>query len=146
MLDIKKIDHLGIRVRDRHRSVAFYEEFGFKVIAEGIFEKGHPVIMQHPCGIVLNILGPANQPDGPNILMDVPEKYAGYTHMSLAVSSLAATEAFLKERDIKITGRINFKDLNALFVRDPDGNVIEFDDYPEEQPQTRQNPISHGHD
>ncbi len=26
MIGLRKIDHIGIRVRDKHRSIAFYEE------------------------------------------------------------------------------------------------------------------------
>ncbi len=137
MLDIKKIDHVGIRVRDKARAVAFYEALGFKVMAEGIFDKGHPVIMEHPSGVVINVLGPANRPDGANILMDVEDKHPGYTHMALRVGSLADTRAFMADHGIEITGQLAFGDLNAIFVRDPDRNVIEFDEYPGAEPGAR---------
>lgn len=138
MLRIRKIDHVGIRVRDRDRAVAFYERLGFEVKAEGVFEEGHPIIMQHPSGVVINVLGPTNQPDGPNVLMDVDERYPGYTHMALRVDSLEETKAFLAAHDIEITGAMAFGDLKAVFIRDPDRNVIELDEYPEAQPSTRQ--------
>lgn len=138
MLNIQKIDHVGIRVRDRDRAVHFYELLGFEVQTQGVFEKGHPIIMQHPSGVVINLLGPANRDDGPNVLMDVEAKHAGYTHIALRVTSLRETEAFLAEHGIEITGRIAFADLRAVFIRDPDRNVIELDDYPGSQPKTRQ--------
>ena len=72
--------------------------------------------------------------------MDVPTKYAGYTHISLKVTSLDDLEAFLGEREIPITGRFSFKDMRALFIRDPDKNVIEFDDYPGGEPEARLDP------
>ena len=127
MLDIKRIDHVGIRVHQRDRAVDFYADLGFEIRGEGVFAKGQPVIMEHPCGVVINVLGPANQDDGPNVLMDVPEKHAGYTHMALRVSSLEDTRVFLAERGIEITEELTFGNLHAVFIRDPDGNVIELD-------------------
>jgi hypothetical protein len=55
----------------------------------------------------------------------------------LKVASLADAEAILAERGIEITGRFSFKDMNAIFVRDPDRNVIEFDEYPGDDPASR---------
>ncbi len=45
MLNIESVNHVGIRVRDKTRSVTFYESLGFKLIQDVGFEKGHPVIM-----------------------------------------------------------------------------------------------------
>ncbi|MCH8138123.1 MAG: VOC family protein [Proteobacteria bacterium] len=59
MLDIKSINHIGIRVRDKSRSMDFYEVLGFQLIQDAGFDKGHPVIMQHPSGVVVNLLGMA---------------------------------------------------------------------------------------
>ncbi|MDH3594101.1 MAG: VOC family protein [Rhodospirillales bacterium] len=137
MIGIRKIDHVGIRVRDKHRSIAFYEDLGFALIVDTGFEKGHPIIMRHPSGIVLNLLGPGTEDKDENVLMDVERKYAGYTHMALRIDSLAETEAFLAEKGIEITGRFTFKDMNAIFIRDPDRNVIELDEYPGEDPVSR---------
>jgi lactoylglutathione lyase len=144
MLNIRNIDHVGIRVRERDRAVAFYELLGFELKSEGVFAKGQPVIMQHACGVVINVLGPASEPDGTNILMDVTPKHAGYTHMALRVESLEGARAFLDSHDIEITGTIEFGDLNAVFIRDPDRNVIELDEYPNDQPGTRSEKREHG--
>ncbi len=146
MLDIKKIDHVGIRVHEKQRAVAFYEQLGFKVMAEGVFEKGQPIIMEHPSGVVINLLGPANAGAGSNVLMDVEDKHAGYTHIALRAASLEETKAFLEERGIEITETMAFKDLRAVFVRDPDRNVIEFDHYPGAQPEARTQSGARSHD
>lgn len=137
MLDIQKIDHVGIRVRDKARSIPFYEALGFRLLSDTGFDKGHPVILKHPCGVVLNLLGPADAEPGPNVLMDVDRKPPGYTHMALRVRSLVDVRAFLDEREIPVTGQFSYKGLRALFIRDPDGSVIEFDEYEGEQPRTR---------
>ena len=137
MLDIKKVDHIGIRVSDRAVSIAFYERLGFRTLSDTGFEQGHPVIMQHPSGVVLNLLGPANTPNDRNILMDVDEKYPGITHVSFKVASIDAAKAFLAGQGIPLSGQFSFRDLRAVFIRDPDRNVIELDAYAGQEPETR---------
>ena len=129
MLNIESVNHVGIRVADRARSISFYESLGFKLLQDAGFDQGHPVIMKHPSGVVVNLLGPANTSDGANILMDVDEKYPGYTHIALTVSSLDVATAFMATNGIDITGSFSFKNMSAIFVRDPDRNVIELDAY-----------------
>lgn len=131
MLDIKSVNHVGIRVKDKSVSVPFYQGLGFQLNQDIGFEKGHPVIMKHPCGVVLNLLGPATTSDSSNILMDVDEKYPGYTHIALTVGSLGDAKKFMKANGIDITGSFSFQSMSAIFIRDPDRNVIELDSYGE---------------
>jgi len=79
--------------------------------------------------VELNLIFNANagDPDS-NILMDVPHKVAGYTHMALRVVSIPATITALNANDIAITqGPVSFGQSGqvSVFVRDPDRNVIE---------------------
>ena len=140
MLDIEKMDHAGIQVSDWIVSIAFYEHVGFKTLADAGFEKGHPIIMQHPSGAVLNLLGPSNAMNDAHILMDADERYPGITHVAFKVASLETAKAFLAESDIPLGGQFSFKDLRAVFIRDPDRNVIEFDACAGENPKTRADP------
>ena len=75
MLEIQAVNHVGIRVSDKAASIGFYEILGFELRQDAGFDQGHPVIMRHPSGVVVNLLGPANASQGSNVLMDVPEKY-----------------------------------------------------------------------
>ena len=129
MLDIQAVNHVGIRVADKSISIAFYELLGFALLSDVGFEKGHPVIMKHANGVVINLLGPATVSNGSNILMDVDEKHPGITHVALTVASLEATKTFLAESNIEITGSFSFGEMSAVFIRDPDRNVIELDAY-----------------
>jgi lactoylglutathione lyase len=78
--------------------------------------------MTHASGLELNFI--VNAPDAarPNILMDVAEKYPGITHIALKIADVAATSEALAELGIAISGT---RGAVALFIRDPDGNVIE---------------------
>ncbi len=129
MLDIKSVNHVGIRVTEKDRSVRFYGALGFVFESDAGFLDGHPIIMKHPSGVVLNLLGPADASEGTNILMDVEEKYPGITHFALTVASIEGARLFMEENDIAITGSFSFGNMLAIFVRDPDRNVIEIDAY-----------------
>ena len=129
MLDIKSVNHVGIRVTEKDRSVDFYGALGFMFESDAGFLDGHPIIMKHPSGVVLNLLGPANASEGSNILMDVEEKYPGITHVALTVASIEGARSFMEDNNIAITGSFSFGNMSAIFIRDPDRNVIELDAY-----------------
>ena len=89
-------------------------------------------ILQSAHGVELNLVyNGVNLTDGKNILMDVPEKYPGYTHMALNVGSISKVLYALKEQNIAISqGPVSFgrSDAASIFIRDPDRNVIELRD------------------
>ncbi len=125
MLDIQRLDHVGIRISDRERSIAFYERLGFEVVIDGGYDAGHPIVMRHPSGLVFNLLGPANKRQGENVLMDVTDRYPGITHVALKIDAIEDAERLFADGGIAITGRREFRGVKALFVRDPDRNVLE---------------------
>ena len=127
MLAIESVNHVGIRIKDKSRSISFYKLLGFELRSDFGFEDGHPIIMQHRSGVVLNLLGPATSSGDSNILMDVDEKHTGITHVALTVSSLEDARSFVSDNDIAITGSFSFGTMSAIFIRDPDRNVIELD-------------------
>lgn len=119
---VKGLAHIGIRVHDLARSRAFYEQLGF-TLAWGPAGPEPVAAMLHPSGLELNFILNAPQAKEPNILMDVPVKHAGITHFALKIADVAAAEAALAKAGIPLSGR---RGSVAIFVRDPDGNVIEF--------------------
>ena len=129
MLNITNVNHIGIRIRDKARSVAFYGNLGFEQIADTGFEHGHPVVLKHPSGVMLNLLGPASGTLASNVLMDIDEKHCGITHVALTVESLTDAKAVLESNGIELTGSFSFGGMSAVFIRDPDRNVIELDSY-----------------
>jgi lactoylglutathione lyase len=124
---ITGIAHVGIRVHSLEISRAFYELLGFNFVVGPIGPE--PVaIMSHPSGIEINfILNAANTSDE-NVLMDVAEKHAGYTHIALSVDNVSEVQSELEKAGVAITGGpTTFPGgSTSIFVRDPDRNVIEF--------------------
>jgi lactoylglutathione lyase len=124
---IERVDHIGIRVRDLDRALAFYRVLGFSLVHQATGDDVAIVRNEH--GVELNLIFNANAGDPEsNILMDVPDKFAGYTHMALRVASIPATIDALRAHDIVISqGPVSFCQSGqiSVFVRDPDRNVIE---------------------
>jgi len=128
MNEITGIDHIGIRVSDLKTARDFYEKLGF-VFVTGPIGPEPVAIIRHPSGVVINFILNAAQSPANNILMDIPEKHAGYTHIALGVRDLDAIASQLEKLHIRISGGpVNFGDKygTSLFIRDPDKNVIEF--------------------
>lgn len=125
-LSIQGLAHIGIRVHDLERSAAFYALLGFVKTAGPIGPE--PVaILEHPSGVEINLVLNARQAEAPNILMDVPDKHAGVTHIALLCDDIAAAQARLAQAGIPLSGgpvRFGPK-AQGIFVRDPDRNVIE---------------------
>jgi len=120
-LSVLGLAHIGLRVHDLARAQRFYELFGFRH-AWGPYGPDQVTALSHPSGLELNLIVNAPDPQAPNVLMDVPDKHAGFTHVALKIADVAATEAALAAAGVGISGR---RGGDALFVRDPDGNVVE---------------------
>ena len=131
MKEIFGINHVGIRVTDLGEARRFYEQLGFEFLAGPIGPE--PVaIMEHSSGVNINLILNADSGITENILMDIPEKHPGYTHIALDVTDIAAVETEIKTLGIEITeGPITIPDGGVMFfIRDQDRNVIEFHQRP----------------
>ncbi|MDO6612040.1 VOC family protein [Shewanella sp. 1_MG-2023] len=128
MEQITRINHYGLRVKDFEVSKAFYAQLGFNYIAGPIGPE--PVaIIEHPSGVNINFILNAADTDT-NVLMDIPTKHTGYTHVALEVTSAAAVITKLAELNIPLSGEpIKHVNGTSFFIRDPDRNVVEFIEY-----------------
>jgi lactoylglutathione lyase len=128
MINIEQFDHVGIRITDRDTAVKFYESLGFKILVEVDFDA--VIVMKNANGVEINlVVNGVDLNDGKNILMDVPEKHTGFTHIALRVESIIETLKTLEENDITISqGPVTFGGDGhvSVFVRDPDRNTLEF--------------------
>jgi|SRR4051812_5332291 lactoylglutathione lyase len=120
------IAHVGIRVHDLERSLRFYELLGFTKTVGPIGPE--PVaILDHPSGVELNLVLNAPRADDTNVLMDVPDKHPGITHIALLCPDVDAAKSRLEAAGVTISGGpVQFGPrARGIFVRDPDRNVIE---------------------
>ena len=127
MKEISGINHIGIRVTSLDAARKFYGDLGFVFLA-GPMGPEPVAIMEHPSGVNINFILNADSGIADNILMDVPERHPGYTHMALDVTDIKAIQANIEKLGIEITeGPITLPDGGVmLFIRDQDRNVIEF--------------------
>lgn len=128
-ITILAYEHVGIRVSDRDQAVAFYEKLGFRL--ESDLPEHSALVMAAPSGTRINLIYNATRrPHRSNVLMDEAQKHPGVTHPAFVVPSLEATRRALGELGIAITeGPLQVEGRRICFVRDPDGNVVEFDEY-----------------
>ncbi len=127
MKEITRINHIGLRVSNLETTREFYEKLGFEFIIGPIGPE--PVaIMEHPSGVNINFILNASDNNTLNVLMDVPEKHTGYTHIALEVTDLESVQQYLKSINYIITeGPVVLPDgASFIFIRDPDDNAIEF--------------------
>jgi lactoylglutathione lyase len=126
-VDIERVDHIGIRVRDLDRALAFYRVLGFALERRATGDD--VAIIRNPQGVEINLIFNADAGDpAENILMDIGRKYPGYTHVALRVGSIPETIAALAANRIAISqGPVQMGQAGSVsvFVRDPDRNVIE---------------------
>lgn len=123
---ITSVAHLGLRVADLERSLAFYRVLGFELTG-GPFGSEPVAILQHPSGVEINLIINAQPASAHNVLMDEAIKHAGYTHVALSCSDITRAQAELERAGISLSGGpVTFPTGHqAIFVRDPDRNVIE---------------------
>ncbi|WP_350561517.1 VOC family protein [Psychrobacter sp. CAL346-MNA-CIBAN-0220] len=122
-------EHVGIRVSQRERSIQFYEVLGWK--EEIDLPEHHANEMVNESGVYINLIfnGISDQ-HAKNILQDHSIKYPGMTHAAFVVDDIDALINTLKQENIPITDgpHIYSNRRKLIFIRDPDGNVLEFNE------------------
>src|SRR5262249_50898423 len=125
---VKGLAHIGLRVHELGPSRAFYELLGFQFVA-GPLGPEPVAILRHSSGLELNLILNAAPASTQNVLMDITEKHAGYTHFALIVTSVDEAARQLADAGFPLSGgpMTHPDGTRAIFVRDPDRNVVELD-------------------
>ena len=133
--------HVGITVSDLERSVKFYEEvFGFTCRNRTSFDEkflgaaptlyrledtvSNVAFMVSPNGITLEMF--QFIPDIPKTEL-TPWNQPGYTHIALLTDDVPAFAEHMKKLNVDFCMEVlpRFDGGHWVFVRDPDGNMIE---------------------
>jgi catechol 2,3-dioxygenase-like lactoylglutathione lyase family enzyme len=131
MIRVGQIDHVGIRVTDRKRAQRFYEQLGFRIDPDEESPRSRSCGLVNEAGARINLIYNGREPVDGNVLMDVPEKWPGYTHAAFIVDDLDALVRWFETNGVAITegpSVFGHGRRKVCFVRDPDGNVLEFDE------------------
>ncbi len=119
-------EHVGIRVSNPESARRFYERLGFQ---EEIRFDDYANEMATPAGVRINLIFNGTARAGArNVLQDESTKWPGMTHAAFVVDDLDALVTWLNDAGIAITEGpepIGPRRV-GLFIRDPDGNVLEF--------------------
>lgn len=123
---IQGYDHVGIRVSDRAEALEFYGRIGFALTTE--YPDYQALELRSDSGIFINLITNAvRRPGRTNVLYDEPTKYPGTTHPCFIVENLDTLAAWLAAEGIAVTeGPVATERRRCLFLRDPDGNVLEY--------------------
>ena len=119
-------DHVGIRVTDPARALAFFADLGFALDPDCSNDRVAEIVSAD--GVRLNLIfnGEAR---ANNILLDEPSRWPGYTHAAFIIPRLLDLIDWAAERGIAITeGPHDWGRRLTCFLRDPDGNVLEFNE------------------
>lgn len=134
MVNVRAYEHVGIRVTDRKRAVQFYKMLGFRHVLDLPEHEANE--MTNDAGVTINLIFNGVPREGSrNILLDEPVKWPGITHPAFIVDDLDDLVALLQREGVRITEGPHMIGVRrrALFVRDPDGNVLEFDELIKEE-------------
>ncbi len=125
---IKGYDHVGIRVSDRERALAFYQSLGFAIDPD--FSGDGVAELVTPDGARINLIfNGVARPDANNVLMDEPVKWPGFTHAAFIVDSLQRVLDWAEAAGVAITeGPVDWGRRLTCFLRDPAGNVLEYNE------------------
>ena len=121
-------DHVGIRVSDAARALAFYARLGFLPDPDLSNERVAEIVTRDGTRVNL-IFNGEPRPGARNILLDEPVRWPGYTHGAFVVPSLGSLLEWANHHNVAITeGPVDWGRRLTCFLRDPDGNVLEFNE------------------
>ncbi|HKS59893.1 MAG TPA: VOC family protein [Thermoplasmata archaeon] len=121
-----KVDfvYAGLRVRNMTRSLRFYRKLGFRVFRRGRMEHGGVWVHLRFPGAVQRV--ELNFYPKGNRFFEPIRRGTEFDHFGFRVSNVEAWEGILRRRKLRVVARIRETHENLLYIRDPDGNWIEF--------------------
>ncbi|ODA36102.1 glyoxalase [Veronia pacifica] len=131
LFKVLSYEHVGIRVSDRSEALRFYAGLGMNIETELPEHDAAELINDYSVTLNLIFNAEPNPSRTFNVLQDSQVKLPGITHVAFVVDSMNHFVMFCHESSITITeGPMKIgPNRIACFIRDPDGNVLEFNEY-----------------
>lgn len=129
---VAALDHVGLRVTDKDRALAFYERLGFRIDPDEDAPDAKALGLVNSAGARIHLIynAPAVHEDG-NLLLDHAVKWPGYTHAAFVVEDMDLLLSRLRDWRVDVTEGpmiVGNGRRKLCFIRDPDRNVLEFNE------------------
>ena len=99
-MELKRVDHVGIAVKNLDESVQFYESLGFKATGYEVVAEQKVKVAFLPCGDSELELLESTEPDGP--IARFIENGPGIQHIAIRVDDIDKALEELKEKGVRL--------------------------------------------
>ena len=100
-MELKRVDHVGIAVKDLDESVKFYESLGFKATGYEVVAEQKVKVAFLPCGDSELELLESTEPDGP-IARFIEKNGPGIQHVAIRVDDIDKALEELKAKEVRL--------------------------------------------
>ena len=100
-MELKRVDHVGIAVKNLDESVKFYESLGFKATGYEVVAEQKVKVAFLPCGDSEIELLESTEPDGP-IARFIEKNGPGIQHIAIRVDNIDKALEELKEKGVRL--------------------------------------------
>ena len=100
-MELKRVDHVGIAVKNLDESVKFYESLGFKATGYEVVAEQKVKVAFLPCGDSELELLESTEPDGP-IARFIEKNGPGIQHIAIRVDDIEQALEELKAQEVRL--------------------------------------------
>ena len=100
-MELKRVDHVGIAVKNLDESVQFYESLGFKATGYEVVAEQKVKVAFLPCGDSEIELLESTEPDGP-IARFIEKNGPGIQHVAIRVDDIDKALEELKAKEVRL--------------------------------------------
>ena len=100
-MELKRVDHVGIAVKNLDESVKFYESLGFKASGYEVVAEQKVKVAFLPCGDSELELLESTEPDGP-IARFIEKNGPGIQHIAIRVDDIDKALEELKAKEVRL--------------------------------------------
>ena len=104
-MKLKRVDHVGIAVKNLDESVQFYESLGFKATGYEVVAEQKVKVAFLPCGDSEVELLESTEPDGP-IARFIEKNGPGIQHIAIRVDDIDKALEELKAKEVRLIDQV----------------------------------------